>query len=116
MKRKKQNDRRSKPEGQIRTARERIQILLDEAVKSHKENPELSKRYFQLSKKIGMRFNVRMPVNLKRRFCKECFSYIAEGWRFKQGRMYARCRNCNCIMRYPYKQAKNGRSGERANT
>jgi ribonuclease P protein subunit RPR2 len=100
------NNRRAKPEYQLKIAKERIQILLEEAMKVHKDQPNLAKRYFLLAKKIGMRYNVRLPKHLKRRFCKYCFSYISEGWRFKSGRMYVKCRDCGRTMRYPYKPRK----------
>lgn len=97
------SDRRRKPEYQMKIAKERVGILLDEAVKARTENPNLSRRYFQLAKKIGMRYNMRMPRSAKRSFCKKCFSYLGEGWRFKKGRAYVKCRNCGFVKYYPYK-------------
>lgn len=107
MPRNNERQRRSKPTYQIKIAKERIAILLDEAEKAHKERADLARRYFHLAKKIGMRYNVDMPRHLKRRFCKYCFSYLSEGWRFKKGRMYIKCKNCKKTIRYPYKPKTN---------
>ncbi len=99
------NERRrgTKPFDQIKIAKERISILMEQAVKVHKEQPGLAQRYFRLAKKIGMRYNIRIPAQLKRKFCRRCFSYLGEGWRFKKGRAQATCKNCGLVMRYPYK-------------
>jgi ribonuclease P protein subunit RPR2 len=98
--------RGTKPIGQIKIAKERIAILIEEASRVHTTRPDLARRYFQLAKKIGMRYNVRIPRQAKRKFCKYCFSYLAEGWRFKKGRASVVCRNCGKIIRYPYKPKK----------
>ena len=98
--------RRSKPEYQIKTARERINGLVQRAVKISSVRPELAKRYFELAKKIGMRYNVPIPGSYKRKFCKKCFSYLGEGWRFKKGVAHNICKNCGTSARYPYKPKK----------
>lgn len=98
-----ETSRRKKPAYQIKIANERIAILLNEAVNIHKERPDLARRYFSLAKKIGMRYNVSIHKQMKRKFCKHCFSYLSEGWRFKKGRAYVKCKNCGRILIYPYK-------------
>lgn len=98
--------RRKKPDYQIKIAKERIAILLIEAVKVFDERPDLAKRYFTLAKKIGMRYNVSLPGDMKRKFCKKCDAYMPEGWRFKKGRASIKCQNCGHKMVYPYKPKK----------
>ena len=100
------NRRRSKPTDQIKVAKERIELLISRAEKVHGDRPELARRYFQLAKKIGMRYNVKIPRYMKRKFCKNCFTYISEGWRFKNGKATIKCKSCGKIMRYPYKPSK----------
>ncbi|MBI3190144.1 ribonuclease P [archaeon] len=107
------NDRRSKPEYQVKIAKERINILMNEAMAAQKENPEMSKRYFILAKKIGMRYNVLIPGNKKRKFCKKCFSFLSEGWRFKGGQARVTCKNCGQSMRYPYKPFRSKKKNKR---
>ncbi|MEM7819818.1 MAG: ribonuclease P protein component 4 [Candidatus Aenigmatarchaeota archaeon] len=101
---------RKKPEHQVKIAKERIQILFDEAEKVKVERPELAKRYVKLAKKIGMRFNVHIPKHLKRKYCKYCYSYFVFGrnatHRLKRGIVNIKCLNCNKTIRYPYKKIK----------
>ena len=106
MPKQQRNQRRArgqKPVEQIKIAKERIQLLIRQSIDVHTSRPDLSRRYFQLAKKIGMRYNIRISREQKRKFCKKCFSYIGEGWRFKKGRAQAVCRHCGDVMRYPYK-------------
>ncbi|MCX6815840.1 MAG: ribonuclease P [Candidatus Aenigmarchaeota archaeon] len=97
------NNRRTKPDYQIKLAKERIDILAKEAEKAHAENPKMARRYYKLAKKIGMRYNVKIPTVVKRKFCKWCFSFLSEGWRLKKGVMRNTCKTCGKHIRYPYK-------------
>jgi len=98
-----------KPEVQIKIAKERIELLCKEAEKTARERPDLAKRYVRLAKKIGMRYNVRLG-NLKRRFCRHCFSYFIPGktcsQRLRNGKVTIKCFSCNKTIRYPYKIKK----------
>ena len=73
-----QERRSGKPEWQKRISRERIQKLFEEAEKSRK-NPGYSKRYVEMALKLSMRYNVSIPPELKRRFCRKCHSYLSSG-------------------------------------
>ncbi|MBI2970884.1 MAG: ribonuclease P [Candidatus Aenigmarchaeota archaeon] len=99
---------RGKPEYQVRIAKERIRILLDEAKKASAREPVLAKRYTSLAKRIGMRYNVRLG-KLKRAFCKHCHAYFtAENAqrRLRDGVITIKCFSCGKIMRIPYKPKK----------
>ena len=94
---------RNKPEWQLKIARERIGILFDEATKT--TDKKLQKRYMQLAKKIGMRYNVRLG-SLKRKFCKHCYSYFTSSnssYRLKNGRLRIKCFSCGKLLQIPYK-------------
>lgn len=93
---------RSKPEWQIKIAKERIDILFNEAAKT--DQKDLQKRYMKLAKKIGMRYNVRIG-NKKRKFCKHCYYYFGSDVkrRLKNGKIIIVCPGCKKIIRYPYK-------------
>ncbi|MBI5347412.1 MAG: ribonuclease P [Candidatus Aenigmarchaeota archaeon] len=101
-------DRGSKPLYQIKIAKERINILFCEAEKIVSRDSALADRYAQLARKIGMRFNVRMPRELRRRFCRKCFSYLKPGvtcrQRTKAGKIQITCLKCGHINRYPMKK------------
>jgi len=51
---------------QVKIAKERIAILLDLAKKQLKKHPTRSKRYAQLARKIGLRYNVRFTKEQKK--------------------------------------------------
>ena len=70
---------RDKPKNWQRIAKERILLLFEQAGKAFEKHPERSKRYVELARKIGMRYNVRIPKDLRRKFCKRCFSYLKPG-------------------------------------
>jgi len=97
--------RSKKPDWQQNIAKERIQILFDLAEKEFRKNPERSRRYVELARKIGLRYNVRLPKELKKKFCKECNSLLLPGksctMRVVGKRILTiKCSNCNKIYRY----------------
>lgn len=94
---------RKKPEYQLRIAKERIELLFEQAEKT--KDAEMARRYVKLAKKIGMRYNVRIPKHLKRKYCKYCYSMLpASGRRLKNGIVTIKCLCCNKTIRYPYKK------------
>jgi ribonuclease P protein subunit RPR2 len=96
--------RTKKPEWQQKIARERIQILFDLAEKELRKHPERSRRYVELARKIGLRYNIRLPRELKRKFCKNCNSLLKPGLtstiRLEKKMLSIKCTFCNKIYRY----------------
>jgi ribonuclease P protein subunit RPR2 len=98
-----------KPEWQEDIAKERIEILFRLAEKEFKKYPERSRRYIQLARKIGLRYNVRLPKEVKRKFCKNCNSLLIPGTTeqvridSKTKTVARKCLKCNKVFRYPYK-------------
>ena len=86
-------------------AQERIQILFEQAEKEFSQNKQLSNRYVTLARKIAMKTKVRIPQELKRRFCKHCYHYLQPGFnarvRTHQGRVIISCFDCKNFMRIP---------------
>jgi ribonuclease P protein subunit RPR2 len=101
---------RKKPEAWTRLARERMQILLSLAEDEAHAHPERSKRYVELAKRIGMRYNVRMKGT--KRFCRKCSSLLVPGVtcriRARKGRqaVVTTCLKCGAISRRPYIREK----------
>lgn len=60
-------------------ALERIYRLFELAERNFKKHPERSKRYIELARKIAMRCNVRIPFELKQKFCKNCNAFLKAG-------------------------------------
>jgi ribonuclease P protein subunit RPR2 len=98
-----------KPVWQQKIARERIQILFTLAEKEFRKHPERARRYVELARKIGLRYNVRLPKELKRKFCKNCYSLLIPGISSKikldskKKAVSIICLKCNRIYRYPYR-------------
>ncbi len=94
-----------KPASQLNTARERITELFKQASKT--TDKKLANRYVQLARKISMKIKVRIPSELRRKFCKHCYSYLKQGKnvrvrRTEKGIVYT-CLECNKQMRFPIK-------------
>ncbi|MEM3445325.1 MAG: ribonuclease P protein component 4 [Thermoplasmata archaeon] len=96
-----------------RIAEERIYWLFETAKKFLENNwIDHSKRCLELARKIGMRYNVRIPRELKRLLCKQCYTLLIPGRtarvRLKKARVIITCQNCGNILRYPYIREKRG--------
>jgi len=102
----------TKPEWQKKIALERITRLFGQAEKEFMDHPERSHRYVQLARKIAMRYNIGIPKEYKRRFCKKCYSYLVPGANCKvrtnarQRAVTVTCGECGNIMRFPYRKEK----------
>lgn len=98
---------------QTEIARERIVILFKEAEKRFKDKPDLSDRYVKIARNIGMKFNVSIPKELKRRFCKKCLSFLVYGknarQRINSEKKYVliTCIKCGHKQRIPYAKKAN---------
>ncbi len=101
---------RSKPPEQIKIAKERIEILFEEASKMVKEDKKLANRYVQLARKIGMRYNVKISHEFRRKMCRKCKSYLYSGitsvQRVGGGFLRIKCLACGRINRYPIKSKR----------
>jgi len=100
-------------------ALERIKTLFQEAEKAGKKDLKLANRYVHLARKISMKVKARIPSNLKRRFCKHCYSYLIPGVnvrvRTQRGKVVYYCLNCRKYMRFPYvKELKAKRKAKRS--
>ncbi len=96
---------RKKPALFRQIAKERIEELFKQAELKFKEESTLSDRYVELARKIGMKYKVRMPRELKRRFCKHCYKYLVPGVncrvRNTNSKIVYSCFNCKKFMRFP---------------
>src|SRR3989338_5758945 len=103
---------RDKPKWQTDIANERIKILFDLAEKEFRENKKYANRYVELARRIGMRYNVKIPKELKSKFCKHCKSYLVPGINSvhranpKEKAVEILCKECGEKMRFPYRKEK----------
>jgi len=80
-----------------------------------------ARRYVDLARRIGMRYNVRIPAEFKRRFCKGCGAFLLPATsgrvRVARGRIVVTCAACGSIQRMPYRREQAARrKGKRAAT
>lgn len=68
----------------------------------------IAKRYMKKAKKLALKHRVTIPISLKRRFCKHCFSYFKLGKncrvRVTGKHVVYYCLDCKKHMRFPYKK------------
>jgi len=96
---KKQKDLRLK-------AKERIIYFFKCAEKTFNKDPSLANRYITLARKYSMKYKVKIPKELKRRFCKHCYKYLVPGKtcriRTHKGKVVYFCKYCKKFMRFFY--------------
>jgi len=92
-------------------ARERIAILLKLAGEALETDEELARRYVDLAFRIAAKARLKLPRNVKRRYCRRCKTPLVPGRtarvRIKRGsggqRLVVTCLRCGYIRRYPLK-------------
>lgn len=101
-------------------ARERINILFEQAGEIFYEDKELADRYVQLALELSMKYRVPMPAEFKKRFCKRCRSYLIPSVnlrvRTREGKVVYQCMECKNYMRHPYikeQKAKRNKKGRK---
>jgi ribonuclease P protein subunit RPR2 len=97
-----------------RIAGERIEALFRLAEQEGlRGNAARADRYVELGRKIGMRYNVRLPSDLKRRVCKECHAFLvpSKNARVRIGgsKVVTTCLRCGAVMRFPYLREQKAR-------
>ena len=97
-----------KKESDKKEALEKIKTLFSEAKIQFNENPSLANRYVELAREISMKFKVKIPRELKRKFCKHCYHYIVPNKncriRIHKSRVVYSCFDCKKFMRFVLKK------------
>ncbi len=87
-----------------------IQELIELAGKVFHKDKKLANRYVYIARRIAMKLNIRLPSELKRRFCRHCYSYLVPGVnlsvRIKDGKLVYYCHECRRYYRIPIKRPK----------
>jgi len=82
-------------------AKQRIQILFEEAKKVAKSNSTLASKYVKTARRIAMAARIHLPTGFKHQTCKNCYAFFVHGVncrvRIKQKReshVVVTCLNC----------------------
>ncbi|MCI4353331.1 MAG: hypothetical protein L3K14_08145 [Thermoplasmata archaeon] len=94
--------------GMIRAAQERIHDLFSLAeTEVRRSQDNLSQRYVQLARRIGMRYNVRLLREYRDVYCRGCSTFWVEGrsvrTRLRAGRRAQTCLTCGRVRRIRFK-------------
>jgi len=85
----------------------RAELLLNEAKKVFNKDKNLANKYVKIARKICMKHKIKLPKDLKRRFCKHCYSYLVPGKnlriRNQKGKIVYYCLECKKYTRFPIK-------------
>lgn len=87
-------------------AKQRIKTLFQQA----KQTPNYANRYVTLALKLAAKARIRIPKQLKRKFCKHCKTYFQKGnYRVRtiKHKLVYTCFKCKKFTRIPLKSPKN---------
>lgn len=95
-----------------RIAEERINRLFnlaDRRISEDRENRfKLANRYVEIARNIGMKYNVSIPEECRRKFCHECQSFLKPGFNCqvrinsKNSAVNYHCRECGEVNKYGF--------------
>jgi ribonuclease P protein subunit RPR2 len=98
---------KKKKEQEKQIAEKRIKELFRQAEIVFKKHPARAHAYVALARKIATRTRTRLPLEVKRRFCKYCGKYLQMGAnariRLNKGKKTYFCMECQHHFRVPYK-------------
>lgn len=98
---------------QKKIALERVRELFRQAEEAAPDNMERAHRYVALARRIAMKYNLKIPAPLQRRFCKHCYHYLVPGLNLRvrthEGKVVYYCRDCRRYMRFPAKRRSEGK-------
>jgi ribonuclease P protein subunit RPR2 len=88
-------------------AKEHVDELFAEAASVFDNDPQLSKRYVVIARKIAMKHKISFDREKKLSFCKECNAYLKKGFnstiRIHDNRMVLTCKECGFVRRFVLK-------------
>ncbi|HID60419.1 MAG TPA: ribonuclease P [Hadesarchaea archaeon] len=88
----------------------RIEHLFKLAEETFKLYPERADRYVRLSWKLKTRYNIKLPLHLKRKFCKKCLCFWKPGTscrvRLRSERVVMTCLKCGHTIRLPHESKR----------
>ena len=103
--------RHRKKSEERKIALSRAERLLTLAVEAERESrAERSVRYVALARRMATRYNVRLPPELRRRFCRKCGGVLLPGKtlrvRTNDGVVTRTCLRCGAVRRNPFRRER----------
>jgi len=87
-----------------------IESYFSEAKKSFKTNKKQANDFVRKARRLSMKFKIKLKPELKRRFCKNCYSFLMPGInvriRTREGKIIYYCLECKKFMRIPFDKKK----------
>lgn len=84
-----------------------VRKLFREANYIFHQESELADKYVKMARKLAMKVNLKLPSEIKKRFCKHCYSFLVPGKncrvRTAKKRIIYYCANCKKFMRFGIK-------------
>ena len=100
--------RRRKKAAEREVARDRIVRLIELADARQRDRSDLADRYVRLARRIGMRYQVSLPADVRRRVCRGCDGLLVPGRtarvRLTAGRVSITCLRCQTVKRFPVRK------------
>lgn len=88
-------------------ARERIYELFRQAESVYKKDPELANRYVKLARKLQLKYRIRLPSEMRRKFCKNCLHFLVPSKncrvRLQKNHIVYYCLDCKNFSRFVHK-------------
>lgn len=80
-------------------AKERISLLIDNALHEAKYDDDVANNQARLAKKIAMRMRLRLPYEIRQLYCKSCKQFILPGKnsRIRIGRSKLKAIRITCL-------------------
>lgn len=83
-----------------------IKELFLKAEKAFKTSPAMADRQVKKARRLAMKHKLRMPRELKRRYCKHCYRFLVPSVnsrvRLVNRKVVYYCLGCRKYMRFPY--------------
>lgn len=85
-----------------------IMEIFKNAEASFAKKPEYSRKMIKKMRRLAMHYKLKLPLQAKRRFCKQCNSVLFPGRncrvRLRKGMLVMLCLECKSIKRVGYKR------------
>lgn len=84
-----------------------IADILNKAKEVFDEKPDLAHKYAKKARRISLKYKLKLPLNLKRKICKNCYGFLIPGKNLRvrthKGHAVYYCLECKKFMRFGYK-------------